>query len=192
MVSVKKRAWHAGQSYWKGKTDINSSSIGIELDYSPSDKNNLFSNKLNSALIFLLKKLLKKYKIKPENVLAHSDIAPYRKIDPGKFFQWHILENKKLSYRIQFINRSDFTKKLLNYWFKKNKLNTVRKKILFMLNFIGYDISQALKNKVYFNMLIDAYSNRYRIYKNYYYNKKKIFNVIELHFLNIILTKNKK
>ena len=80
LVSEKKRAWHAGQSYWKGKTDINSSSIGIELDYCPTDKNNKFSHKLNSALIFLLKRLLKKYKIINENVLAHSDIAPYRKI----------------------------------------------------------------------------------------------------------------
>ena len=61
-----------------------------------------------------------------------------------------------------------------------------------MLSFIGYDISLAITNKIYFNQLIDAYSNHYKIYKNYYYNKKKIFDVIEVHFLNIILTKNKK
>ena len=103
LVSEKKRAWHAGQSYWRGNTDINSISIGIELDYSPSDKNNKFSLKLNSALIFLLKKLLKKYKIRTENILGHSDIAPYRKIDPGKNFPWQMLENKKLSYRPQLI-----------------------------------------------------------------------------------------
>ena len=41
-------------------------------------------------------------------------------------------------------------------------------------------------------MLIDAYCNRYKIYKNYYYNKNKIFNIIERHFFNIMLTKNKK
>ena len=192
LVSEKKRAWHAGYSYWRGNTDINSTSIGIELDYSSSDKNNKFSLKINSALIFLLKKLLKKYKIRTENILGHSDIAPYRKIDPGKHFPWQILENKKLSYKVQLINRSSINNKLINESFNNNKFNSTKKKILFMLNFIGYDISLAIKNKIYFNQLIDAYSNHYRIYKNYYYNKKKIFDVIEVHFLNIILTKNKK
>jgi len=192
LVSEKKRAWHAGQSFWRGNTDINSVSIGIELDYSPSQKNNKFSLRLNSALISLLRKLLSKYKIKTENILGHSDIAPYRKIDPGKHFQWQTLENKQLSYKVQFVKRSDIDKKLINKWFDKNKFNSIRKKILFMLNFIGYDVSLASKNKIYFNQLIDAYSNHYKIYKNHYYNKKKIFNVIELHFLNIVLTKNQK
>jgi N-acetylmuramoyl-L-alanine amidase len=192
LVSEKKRAWHAGQSYWRGITDINSTSIGIELDYSPSEKNNKFSLKLNSSLIFLLKKLLKKYRISTENILGHSDIAPYRKIDPGKYFPWQMLENKKLSYRPQFLNRSDIKNSLKKKWLNKNKLNSMKKKILFMLNFIGYDTSLALKNKIYFDQLINAYSSHYRIYKNHYYNKKKIFEVIEVHFLNIILTKNKK
>ena len=192
LVSEKKRAWHAGKSYWKGHTDINSTSIGIELDYSQSKKNNKFSFKLNSALIFLLKKLITKYKIRIENILGHSDIAPYRKIDPGKNFPWPILENKKLSYRLQFINRSDINYKLINEWFNKNKFNSIKQKVLFMLNFIGYDISLAKKNKIYFNQLIEAYSSHYKIYKNHYYNKKKIFDVIEVHFLNIFLTKNKK
>ena len=192
LVSEKKRAWHAGQSYWRGNTDINSISIGIELDYSPTDVNNKFRLKLNFALIFLLKKLIKKYQISLENILGHSDIAPYRKIDPGKYFPWQILENKKISYRPQFLNRADIKKSLKKEWLNKNKLNSIKKKILFMLNFIGYDTSLAYKNKIYFDQLINAYSSHYRIYKNYYYNKKKIFDVIEVHFLNIILTKNKK
>ena len=192
LVSENKRAWHAGQSYWRGNTDINSISIGIELDFSPSDVNNKFTLKLNSSLIFLLKKLIKKYQISFENILGHSDIAPYRKIDPGKYFPWKILENKKISYRPQFLNRADIKKSLKKEWLNKNKFNSIKKKILFMLNIIGYDTSLALKNKIYFNQLINAYSNHYKIYKNYYYNKKKIFDVIEVHFLNIILTKNKK
>ena len=173
LVSEKKRAWHAGESYWRGSTDINSISIGIELDYSPFDTNNKFSLKLNSALIFLLKKLLKKYKIGIENVLGHSDIAPYRKIDPGIYFPWQMLENNKLSYRPQFIKRSESSNNLIKELILRNKLNSINKKILFMLNFIGYDISLALKNKIYFKQLINAYSSHYRIYKNYYYNKKK-------------------
>ena len=192
LVSEKKRAWHAGQSYWRGNTDINSISIGIELDFSPSDINNKFTLKLNYSLIFLLKKLIKKYKIRTENILGHSDIAPYRKIDPGKHFPWQMLENQKLSYRPKFLIRSDIKNSLKKEWLNNNKLNSMKKRILFMLNFIGYDTSLAKKNKIYFAQLINAYSNHYKIYKNYYYNKKKIFDVIEVHLLNIILTKNKK
>ena len=103
-----------------------------------------------------------------------------------------MLENKKLSYSLQLINRVDFPNHLINKWFQKNKLNSIKKKTLFMLNFIGYDISLALKNKIYFNKLSEAYSNHYKLYKNYYYNKKKIYDVIELHFLNLILTNNRK
>ena len=192
LVSEKKRAWHAGQSYWKGKRDINSISIGIELDYSPLGTNSKFTKRLNTSLMFLLKKLLKKYKILPENILGHSDIAPYRKIDPGKKFPWYLLENKKLSNKIILIKNHTLRKKLINEWFYKNKLKPINKRILFMLNFIGYDISLALKNKLYFNMLIKTYCHRYKLYKNYYYNKNKIFNIIESHFFNIMLTKNKK
>ena len=124
LVSEKKRAWHAGQSYWRGKTDINSISIGIELDFSPLYTNNKFTLKLNNSLIFLLKKLLKKYQIRTENILGHSDIAPYRKIDPGKYFPWQMLENKKLSYRLQFLNRSDIKISLKKELLNKNKFNS--------------------------------------------------------------------
>ena len=81
---------------------------------------------------------------------------------------------------------------LINAWFFKNGFNTKKKKILFMLNYIGYDVSLALNNKLYFNQIILMYSYRYKYYKNTSYNKKNIFNVIQLHFLNIVLTKFKK
>ena len=192
LVSEKKRAWHAGESYWKGKEDINSASIGIELDYFPSRKSNKFTKKLSSSLVHLLEILIKKYKIIPENILGHSDIAPYRKIDPGKNFPWEILEDKQLTYKIKVLKNNFIIKKLINEWFFKNKFKSDCKRILFMLNYIGYNTSLALKNKLYFNQLIKVYCNRYRFYKNYNYNKNNIFNVIEIHFLNIILTKLKK
>jgi len=192
LVSEKKRAWHAGQSYWKGEKDINSISIGIEIDYCQFGKNNQFTVRLKYSLISLIKKLKKKYNILPENILGHSDIAPYRKIDPGKNFPWDILENKKLANKIKVIKNNKADAKIINNWLMKNKFKSNKRKILFMLNFIGYDISLASNNNFYFNQLIKAYCLRYRYYKNYTYNKNKIFYVIELHFFNIMLTKIKK
>jgi len=98
LVSEKNRAWHAGESYWQGNFDINSFSIGIELDYSPLEKNDIFGSSLTYSLIKLLKKLIKKHKITPENILGHSDVAPYRKIDPGQKFPWNLLEHYNISF----------------------------------------------------------------------------------------------
>ena len=192
LVSEKKRAWHAGQSYWKDYNDINSISIGIELDYHPTYKNNVFTKNLCSSLIFLLTALIKKYKIVPENILGHSDIAPYRKIDPGKFFPWHLLEEKNLAFKIKQLKEKKWIKCLITKWYIKNKFTSKKKITLFMLNYLGYDISLALVNNLEYNKLILNYSNRFRLYKNYKYNKDKIFNVIELNFFNIVLTKLKK
>jgi N-acetylmuramoyl-L-alanine amidase len=192
LVSEKNRAWHAGKSYWRGKKDINSISIGIELDYFPFEGNKNFTIKLQKSLILLLKKIVKKYNILAHNILGHSDISPYRKIDPGKNFPWHILQKQKIVNKLEKIKINNTNLKIINNWFSKNKFNSDKGKILFMLNFIGYDISLASKNKFNFIQLINAYCSRYRYYKNYSFNKNKIFNVIELHFFNILLTKKKK
>ena len=89
LVDIKDRAWHAGISYWRGFSDINSKSIGIELDNSGCLLNfEKYETKQIESLIELIKYILKKYKIKHYEILGHSDIAPYRKIDPGKKFPW--------------------------------------------------------------------------------------------------------
>ena len=91
-------AWHAGISSWKKDKFINSNSIGIEISnpgHNHGYKN--FNQKQVSSIIYLLKKLKKKYKIKKENILGHSDIAPLRKKDPGEKFPWKLLGKKKLS-----------------------------------------------------------------------------------------------
>ena len=192
LVSEKKRAWHAGKSYWKGKTDINSISIGIELDYLPGQINKKYPKTLINVLCELLKKLIKKYKITPDNILGHSDIAPYRKIDPGKNFPWELLENQKLAYKINKIYNQNLIFKLLNDWFDKNNINTNKKKILFMLNYIGYDVSLAFKSNIFFEQIKLLYANRFEDFQKNRSNKKNVITVIKLHFLNIILTKEKK
>ncbi len=91
-------AWHAGFSSWKKDNFLNSNSIGIEIS-NPGHKHGYknFSQKQILSLINLSKRLKKKYKIKKENILGHSDIAPLRKIDPGEKFPWKLLHKKNLS-----------------------------------------------------------------------------------------------
>ena len=89
LVDESKRAWHAGASYWRGHKDVNSASIGIELDhpghalgYRP------FAEEQIDALIPLLHRIMRQYDIPRANVVGHSDVAPARKTDPGELFPW--------------------------------------------------------------------------------------------------------
>ena len=85
------RAWHAGASSWGKVTDLNSSSIGIELDNNGFKP---FSEAQISSLVALLTKLKKDYNIPTQNILGHSDIAPGRKQDPSALFPWKTLAEK--------------------------------------------------------------------------------------------------
>ncbi|WP_035662596.1 N-acetylmuramoyl-L-alanine amidase [Flavobacterium seoulense] len=82
------RAWHAGASSWGKNTDINSASIGIELDNNGSEP---FSEAQITSLMALLSKLKKTYNIPAQNIIGHSDIAPSRKRDPSALFPWKTL-----------------------------------------------------------------------------------------------------
>ncbi len=91
-------AWHAGVSSWKKDISLNTNSIGIEISnpgHYHGYKN--FNQRQIKSIISLSKKLKKKYKIKKENILGHSDIAPLRKKDPGEKFPWKLLFRKKIS-----------------------------------------------------------------------------------------------
>jgi N-acetylmuramoyl-L-alanine amidase len=89
MVPENRRAWHAGRSSWEGITDINSNSIGIEIanpghDWGYRD----FSPLQMTALGVLCSDIVRRHAIAPHHVLAHSDVAPLRKADPGEKFGW--------------------------------------------------------------------------------------------------------
>ena len=192
LVHENKRAWHAGKSFWREKSDINSSSIGIELDYSPYGNNNKYTIQLINSLLKLLKRIVKNYNISPINILGHSDVAPYRKIDPGKTFPWHILEDKNLINKISISKNTKILQNIIDKWFLKHSFKAKKRRILFMLSYIGYDITLALKKDFFFNMLLTAYASRYKYYSNYNYNKKNVDKIIKIHFLEMILTKLKK
>nr|WP_081933927.1 N-acetylmuramoyl-L-alanine amidase [Massilia sp. 9096] len=94
LVDEKNAAWHAGNSSWKNFTQLNNSSIGIEI-VNPGWKDTPngrvyapFPQSQIDALIPLVKDIVARHHIAPENVLGHSDIAPQRKQDPGPMFPW--------------------------------------------------------------------------------------------------------
>ena len=97
LVEEDKRAWHAGVSYWRGHPDVNSASIGIELDH-PGHALGYreFSEPQFASLVPLLARIVEQYNIPRANVVGHSDIAPARKIDPGELFPWDRLAEYKL------------------------------------------------------------------------------------------------
>ncbi len=92
LVQEEMRAWHAGLSRWENDSDVNSRSIGIEIvnpghDFGYPD----FPAKQIEAVIALCKDLIGRHNIRADRVLAHSDVAPGRKIDPGEKFPWAAL-----------------------------------------------------------------------------------------------------
>lgn len=98
MVAEEKRAWHAGASSWRGVTDVNSASVGIEIvnpghefGYRP------FPDEQVAALIPLVSAIKDRHGVGRGNVVGHSDIAPARKTDPGELFPWEALARRRLA-----------------------------------------------------------------------------------------------
>ena len=154
-------SWHAGVSFWKNYQSLNKNSIGIEISnpgHNFSYKN--FTKKQIKSILLLSKLLIKKYKIKPQNILGHSDIAPTRKKDPGEKFPWEYLSKNNIGFW-----HSLDKKKLLK--FRKLKTNNLEKK-LFYTNIlkIGYSDKYFRNSKIkkthYTKFLISAFQRRFR------------------------------
>ncbi len=154
MIDEKKIAWHAGKSKWKNITNLNNTSIGIEivnkghkLGYEKFTKVQILK------LISLCKILIKKYKIKKQNILAHSDIAPLRKIDPGEKFPWAFLSKKGIGfwYNIQKKTKIKDPKKIN---FRKQFFNNLYK--------IGYRYFHRKRKLSSDLKIIKAFQRRYR------------------------------
>jgi N-acetylmuramoyl-L-alanine amidase len=94
MVQEGRRAWHAGISHWGGETDINSSSIGVEIANPGHDSGYPdFPSRQIAAVIALCKGIMARRGIRRDRVLGHSDVAPSRKRDPGEKFPWRLLSD---------------------------------------------------------------------------------------------------
>jgi N-acetylmuramoyl-L-alanine amidase len=102
MVDEAARAWHAGVSSWHGEEDINSLSIGIEIQNPGHGLGyRAFPHKQMETVAALSKDIAARHNIKPRNVLAHSDVAPGRKIDPGEKFDWHFLHSQGVGHYVE-------------------------------------------------------------------------------------------
>ena len=145
-------AWHAGKSSWKSFKSLNKNSIGIEIS-NPGHENTYinFSKKQIQSILYLSKLLIKKYKIQSSNILGHSDIAPFRKKDPGEKFPWKNLAKFGVGKWYSLSN------KIL----KKNRMKKIdvkeKKKFFKFLFKIGY--SKKVLNK---KTLVIAFQRRFR------------------------------
>lgn len=103
LVDEDRRAWHAGASSWKGQTQLNAASIGIEIqnlgDVAGPDGKivyHAYPKEQIDTVVELVRQIVARHGIRPDRVLAHSDIAPMRKVDPGPTFPWKRLADEGL------------------------------------------------------------------------------------------------
>ena len=150
-------AWHAGISSWKNYKSINKYSIGIEIS-NPGHEYSYkkFSKEQVKSIIKLSTYLIKKYNIKPNFILGHSDIAPDRKKDPGEKFPWKYLSKNKIGH---WHNLNE--KKLFK---KRNQIVDRLEKNKFIKNLykIGYPKNILFNKYKYSKLLTTAFQRRFR------------------------------
>ncbi|CAM2895208.1 N-acetylmuramoyl-L-alanine amidase [Moritella viscosa] len=152
LVDEAERAWHAGKSSWMGRSNLNDTSIGIEIVNQASYSNGKFifpqySTDQIEAVKSLLKNILQRYPdIDPTHIVGHSDIAPGRKSDPGSSFPWKDLYEEGIGawYDKETVDRylGEYTYKLPN-----------QDKIISMLKVYGYDTSVISSEKEFRNIV---------------------------------------
>jgi len=150
-------SWHAGISSWQKYKSINKHSIGIEIS-NPGHDNNYkkFSKKQTRSILKLSKYLIKKYKIKIKFILGHSDIAPYRKKDPGEKFPWRYLSKNRaaLWHDLNEKKISKIREKAVGKYDENNFLKN--------LYTIGYSRPLHKDKNSNIKLLIKAFQRRFR------------------------------
>ena len=145
-------AWHAGKSSWKSFKSLNKNSIGIEISNPGHEHNYInFKKKQIQSILYLSKSLIKKYKIKSINILGHSDIAPFRKKDPGEKFPWKYLAKLGVGRWHSLSNKT----------LKKNRMKKIHinEEKIFYKNLFKIGYSKKVLNK---KTLVSTFQRRYR------------------------------
>jgi len=157
LVPEKKRAWHAGVSSWQTERDINSRSIGIEIcnpghDYGYPK----FPRRQMRAVIALCKDIVKRNGIRPERVLAHSDVAPERKQDPGEKFPWALLHRNGIGHWVR--PATTLRRKPFRLGDRGDEIRDVQR----MLSAYGYEISENGKFDERMKQVVIAFQRHFR------------------------------
>ena len=157
-------AWHAGISSWKRYKSINKYSLGIEISNSGHEYSyKEFSKKQIESILKLSTYLIKKYKIKSNFILGHSDIAPDRKKDPGEKFPWKYLSENKIGYwhnlnekkllknrnlKISISDKEKFFENLYKIGYQKNIFFNKHKNLKFLTTAFQRRFRQELVNGI--------------------------------------------
>lgn len=157
IVEENKVAWHAGVSFWKGEKNLNSSSIGIELEnqghgreYKP------FTNSQLLALEKLIKRIKIEYNLNIIDIIGHSDIAPHRKSDPGELFDWERLAKKKLAFWPK-VQKQKKDMDFLQIGEKSQRVSEIKRK----LKKIGYKCSNNNTYDLSLKLVVEAFQRRF-------------------------------
>lgn len=162
LVEENQRAWHAGNSEWRGRTWLNSSSIGIEMvnrgyrvNAAGEKEWQVWSEPQIAALVLLLKDIMQRHGLTARSVVGHSDIAPQRKVDPGPLFPWQRLAKEGLilwpDAQLVAKNNAIFTRQLpTTAWFQAQ------------LAEIGYAVPQHDKLDKATRNVLAAFQMKYR------------------------------
>lgn len=157
LVPESARAWHAGKSFWRGETDINSASIGIEIA-NPGHPGGLppFPPRQIAAVIELCRDILDRNQIAPERVLAHSDVAPVRKIDPGESFPWATLAASGIGH---WVDPSPVSG---GRFFQQGDSGPPVEALQAMLALFGYDVPVSSEFCARTKGVVEAFQRHYR------------------------------
>ncbi|PHS76585.1 MAG: N-acetylmuramoyl-L-alanine amidase [Robiginitomaculum sp.] len=158
LVDESRRAWHAGLSSWNGENDINSASVGIEIVNGGHDFGlPHFPNVQIKAVISLCRDIMLRHKINNFNVVAHSDIAPTRKQDPGEKFPWPQLADADIGNWPE-VKTTDQRILIDAQGADKKHIRLVQS----ALSYLGYDIKITCKFDSNTKLVVQAFQRRYR------------------------------